>query len=72
MTNFGDEEIRRLLKEVIPTVDRELRRDLWPTMLRGLEVPRTSVPWYDWALIGMLGCWLVAFPEGILHLLYHL
>jgi len=72
MTRYGDEEIKRLLKEMIPRVDPELRRDLWPGMLRRLDAPRTSVPWYDWALIGVLGCWLVVFPEGILHLLYQL
>jgi hypothetical protein len=72
MTGYGDEEIQRLLKEVIPRLDCDLRQDLWPEMLRRLETPRPSVPWYDWALIGALGCWLVIFPEGILHLLYHL
>lgn len=72
MTVYGDEEIQRLLKEMIPRPDRELRKDLWPAMLRRLEAPRPSVPWYDWALIGALGSWLVIFPEGILHLLYHL
>jgi hypothetical protein len=72
MTNYGDEEIRRLVKEVIPHVDRELRHDLWPEMLRRLETPRPPVPWYDWALIGALACWLVVVPEGIVHLLYQL
>jgi len=68
----GHEEIQRLLKEVIPPVDRDLRHDLWPAMLRRLEAPRPFVPWYDWAVIGALGCWLAIFPEAILHLLYHL
>jgi hypothetical protein len=72
MTGYGDKEIQRLLKEVIPSVDRDLRRDLWPAMLRRLERPPTSLPWYDWAVIAALGCWLVFFPEGIVHLLYHL
>jgi hypothetical protein len=72
MTGNGDKEIQRLLKEVIPPVDRELRRDLWPAMLRRLEEPRPSLPWYDWAVITALGCWLVFFPDGILQLLYHL
>jgi hypothetical protein len=72
MTNYGDEEVQRLLKELIPRVDRELRHDLWPEMLRRLETLRPSVPWYDWALIGVLTCWLVVFPKEIVHLLYHL
>lgn len=72
MTGSGDKEIQRLLKEVIPSVDRDLRRDLWPAMLRRLETPPTRLPWYDWAVIAALGCWLVFFPEGIVHLLYHL
>jgi hypothetical protein len=72
MTGYGEKEIQRLLKEVVPPVDRDLRRDLWPAMLRRLEAPPKSLPWYDWALMGGLGCWLVFFPSGILHLLYHL
>ena len=72
MPGDEDKEIQRLLKEVIRPVDRELRQDLWPAMLRRLDAPRTSVPWYDWTLVGALSCWLVFFPEGILHLLYHL
>jgi hypothetical protein len=72
MTEYRDEEIQRVLKEVIPRVDRELRRDLWAAMMRRLQAARPPVPWYDWALIGALGCSLVVFPEGIVHLLYHL
>jgi len=72
MTGNGDEGIQKLLKAVMPPVDPDLRRDLWPAMLRRLERPGTSVPWYDWALITALGCWLVFFPEGIVHLLYQL
>jgi hypothetical protein len=72
MTNYRDKEIQRLLKEVIPRVDREVRQDLWPAMLRRLEAPRCYLPWYEWALIGAPCCWLVIFPKGILHLLYHL
>lgn len=72
MMGNADNEIQRLLEEVVPRVDCELRKDLWPAMLRRLDAPRSSVPWYDWALIGLLSCWLAFFPHGILHLLYHL
>lgn len=71
MTGYGDKEIQRLLKEVIPSVDLDLRRDLWPAMLRRLDTP-TLLPWYDWTVIAALGCWLIFFPQGIVHLLYHL
>jgi len=72
MTNYEDEEIQRLLKEVMPRVDRGLRHDLWPEMLRRLEAPRPSVPWYDWALIGLSTSVFLFFPQLILVFAYHL
>ena len=68
----GDEEIERLLKEVLPSADRELQRDLWPAMLRKLEATKATLSWFDWALIAALGSWILFYPEGILQLLYHL
>lgn len=72
MTHNDDREIQQLLKEVLPPVDRELRRDLWAAMSARLQASRTGLPWYDWALIAALSAWVLIYPEGILQLLYHL
>jgi hypothetical protein len=77
MTNKeNNQEIEALLKEAItPVKDTELRRDLWPQMLRKLDeqpAPALHVPWFDWALAGILGAVLVFFPGSIPALLYHL
>ncbi len=76
MTNKeNDKEIEAFLKTAITSMkDYELRRDLWPQMLRKLDegpaVPR--VPWFDWALAGILGAALFLFPGAIPALLYQL
>ena len=68
--------MKKLLKQAIaPAPDTELRRDLWPQMLRKLEEQRAtviSVPWFDWALAAILSAFLVFFPGSIPALLYHL
>ena len=75
-TEEDNKEIKNLLKQVIaPARDTELRRDLWPQMLRRLEerpVAMVGVPWFDWALAAILGAVLVFFPGAIPALLYHL
>ncbi len=72
----NNKELKNLLKQAIaPTQDAELRRDLWPQMLRKLEeqpAPLVSVPWFDWALAAILSAALVFFPGSIVALLYHL
>jgi hypothetical protein len=72
----NNKEIGSLLKQVIaPAKDSELRRDLWPQMLRKLNDELGSsitVPWFDWALAAILGAVLVFFPGSIPALLYHL
>ena len=69
-------EMKALLKQAIPPAQNtELRRDLWPQMLRKLEEHPASVftvPWFDWALAGILGAALIFFPGAIPALLYHL
>jgi len=77
MTNEeNSKEIEALLKATISLVqDPELRRDLWPQMLRKLDEQRSPVdhvPWFDWALAGILGAVLFLFPGAIPALLYHL
>jgi hypothetical protein len=82
MTNKeNDNEIKALLKTAIaPVKDTELRRDLWPQMLRKLDeqpasadpAPMNSVPWFDWALAAILSALLIVFPGAVPALLYHL
>jgi hypothetical protein len=65
--------MKQLLKLAIaPVKDTELRRDLWPQMLRKLDEQPSCVPWFDWALAALLGAALVFFPGSIPALLYHL
>lgn len=70
--NHDEEEIQAALRAAFPPVDTELRRDLWPAMLRRMEEPARRVPWYDWALAGSLAGATVFFPKLILLLVYHL
>jgi len=67
---------KELLKQsVAPVQDSELRRDLWPQMLRKLHeqpLPIHSIPWFDWALAAILSALLLLFPGAIPALLYHL
>lgn len=79
MNQPDDQEIRELLKAVIkPVANTDLRRDLWPAMLKKLgeqpvRVPwPTHVPWFDWALAALLGVALFLFPGAIPAVLYHL
>ncbi|HKD82874.1 MAG TPA: hypothetical protein VKH81_24505 [Candidatus Angelobacter sp.] len=67
-----EEEVRSALRAAFPPVDTELRRDLWPAMLRRMEQPAQKVPWYDWVLAGGLAGATVFFPRLILFFAYHL
>jgi type VI protein secretion system component VasF len=70
------ERLVQLLKKSVPRLDgqagAELRRDLWPAMLRRLEARPALVPWFDWALLAAVAVWLAFFPGGIPVLLFHL
>jgi hypothetical protein len=67
------DDMKKLLKEALPAAhDNELRRDLWPAMLRRLDQRALRVPWWDWALLAGLAAALVFFPGIIPALLYHL
>jgi hypothetical protein len=72
----NDKEIKELLQQAIaPAKGAELRRDLWPQMLRKVdEQPADvrNVPWFDWALAAILSAALLLFPGAIPALLYHL
>jgi hypothetical protein len=69
--------MREKLRDAFPPVEQlengaELRRDLWPEMLRRLERPQVRVPWFDWALLAASAAAAIFFPALIPALLYHL
>lgn len=69
------DELRKKLQSAIPRLtppESELRRDLWPQMLRKLSERPIRVPWFDWALLAALGASLFFFPAVVPALLYHL
>jgi hypothetical protein len=72
MSEQDRDDIRRVLQEAFPRVNDELRRDLWPAMLPRLDARGRRFVWYDWALAGLAGGVIAAFPDLILVLLYHL
>jgi hypothetical protein len=72
MTEHDEPQIRKALQQSFPPVNTELRRDLWPQVLRKLDARPASVPWYDWALIGMSASVFLFFPQLILVFAYHL
>jgi hypothetical protein len=66
-------ELRRKLRDALPPLTQpELRRDLWPEMLRRMKQRPVRVPWFDWALLAVAGAALAFFPRLIPALLYHL
>ena len=72
MTEHDDRQIRDSLKQSFPAVNTELRRDLWPDVLRKLDARQVDVPWYDWALVGLSAAMFLAFPRLVLVFAYHL
>ncbi len=66
--------IDQLLKASLPPMGAgvEPRRDLWPAMLKRLELRPAAVPWFDWALLAAAAACLAIFPGAIPVLLYHL
>jgi hypothetical protein len=65
-------KIREALKQSFPAVNTELPRDLWPAVLRKLDVHPVRVPWYDWVLIGLSASVFLFFPQLVLVFAYHL
>jgi hypothetical protein len=74
MNEENDKKLREILKAARPPLlDLELKRDLWPQMLRRLdERPTRRVSGFDWALVALMAIWFLLFPDVILGLLYHL
>lgn len=66
-------QFAKLLKQSLPPISQESpRRDLWPAMLRRLDVRPIRVPWWDWALLTAAILALALYPGAIPALLYHL
>jgi hypothetical protein len=72
VTEHDERQIRDALKRSFPPVETELQRDLWPDVLRKLDLRPVRVPWYDWALVGMSAVMFLAFPRLVLVFAYHL
>ncbi len=76
MNEHDQERIKQLLKNSLPPISgrmhAELRRDLWPALLKRLEAAPAAVPWFDWALLAAVAAYLAFFPGAIPVLLYHL
>ena len=72
MNEHDDDRIRKALQQSFAPVNTELRRDLWPAVLRKLDTRPARVPWYDWALIGLSASVFLFFPQLILVFAYHL
>lgn len=70
-----EKELRALLQREFPTLQNtELRRDLWPQMLRRLDAQPEPlrIPWFDWVLAAAVAAALLLFPNAIPALLYQL
>jgi len=66
-------ELREQLRATLqPLAEPELRRDLWPDMLRRMEQKPVRLPWFDWALLATASAAMAFFPALIPALLYHL
>jgi hypothetical protein len=72
LQNNDDEKFKSLLRAAFPSADAELRRDLWPAMLRRLNTFEVAVPWYDWALVAGLTGAVIIFPKLVFFFAYHL
>lgn len=70
--NNDDKEIQALLQKAFPAVEAEMRRDLWPEMLRRIGTSEVVLPWYDWALIAGVVAAMIIFPKFILFFAYQL
>ena len=72
MSDQDHGDMRRFLQDAFPRVNAEPRRDLWPAMARRLDARKPRFVWYDWAVAGLAGGIMAAFPDLILVLFYHL
>jgi len=74
MSEWDEKQLREALKSALnPIGEAELRRDLWPQMLKRLDRQGTMrVAWFDWILAALLGAACLFYPGVVPALLYHL
>ncbi len=73
MNDQNDNKLPYLLREAFrPPTNAAGERDLWPRMLRKLDQGNGQRSWLDWVLAALAGAWMVAFPQVVPSLLYHL
>lgn len=64
--------MQTLLKQAFPAVEPEPRHDLWPAVLRRLDKHSLAPAWYEWVMLALVALVLLAIPQAIPVLLYHL
>lgn len=73
MNQWTDEAVREALKSAVPSsAQLELRRDLWPEMLRRMQAPPHRSHWVDWALAAVSALLFLLLPGAAQILLYFL
>jgi hypothetical protein len=73
MSAASDERLRAAIRAAIPPIATSSpSRDLWPQVLLGVTPQPARASRLDWALLAAVVAWLVAFPESVVVLLYHL
>lgn len=70
--NPTENELRAMLREGLPRVERADGMDLWPRMLRRLDERNARMTRLDRVLLILVSLGLVAFPAIIPQLLYQL
>ncbi len=65
-----DQKFKDYLKTALPPVESTLERDLWPAMLRRMDQRSAALPWFDWALLGLLATLLLVVPGAVPIFLY--
>lgn len=73
MNQWSDEKIREALKGAFPAdAPPELRRDIWPLMLRRLDSPAWPIHWLDWTVVAVATLLLILVPGAAPILIYFL
>ena len=67
-----ENELREMLRQALPPVQRDEDVDLWPRMLRRLDERSAPMGWLDRTLLLLVSLGLIAFPAIIPQLLYQL
>ncbi len=65
-----DRKFKEYLKTSMSPADATLNRDLWPAMLRRMDQRSPALPWFDWALLGLLATLLLIVPGAVPIFLY--